>query len=132
MRKVIVAALFMLCFPDGVRAQSDWKKDWERTLQDAKKEGKIVVGIPARAELRKELDLVFKPKFGVDMDLFPARGPQNASRIASEYKAGVKYFDVFIGGSGTYESLAEDGAVESMPSNWILPEVKEEKYWWGG
>ena len=113
-------------------AQSDWKKEWEKSLQEAKKEGKIVVGIPARAELRKELELVFKPQFGIDMDLSTARGPQNASRIASEYKAGVKYFDAFIGGSGTYESLVDDGMVEPLPPNLILPEVKEEKYWWGG
>lgn len=113
-------------------AQVDWKKEWERTLQEAKKEGKIVVGIPARAELRKELETVFKPQFGIDMELLTARGPQNASRIASEYKAGVKYFDVFIGGSGTYESLVDDGMVEPLPPNWILPEVKEEKNWWGG
>ena len=61
------------------QAQFDWKKEWERSLQEAKKEGVIVVGIPARAELRKELEAVFKPKFGIDMDLSTARGPQNAS-----------------------------------------------------
>ena len=113
-------------------AQTDWKKEWEKTLQEAKKEGKIVVGIPARAELRKELEATFKPQFGIDMELLTARGPQNASRIASEYKAGVKYFDVFIGGSGTYESLVDDGMVEPLTPNLMLPEVKEEKYWWGG
>jgi iron(III) transport system substrate-binding protein len=122
---------FLVTVEDG-HAQTDWKKDWERTLQEAKKEGKIVVGIPARPELRKELELVFKPRFGIDMELFPARGPQNASRIASEQKAGVKYFDVFIGGSGTYESLVEDGMAEPLPPNLILPEVKDEKNWWGG
>ena len=128
----LVFAIAVLLSAGDLCAQSDWKKDWERTLQEAKKEGKIVVGIPARAELRKELELVFKPKFGVDMELLPARGPQNASRIVSEYKAGVKYFDVFMGGTGTYESMAEDGMVDPMPPNWILPEVKEEKYWWAG
>jgi len=127
-----VSVLSFLVTVGDARAQTDWKKDWERTLQEAKKEGKIVVGIPARPELRKELDLVFKPKFGIDMELLPARGPQNASRIASEQKAGVKYFDVFIGGSGTYESLVEDGMAEPLPPNLILPEVKEEKNWWGG
>ena len=127
-----VSVLFFLVAVGDARAQTDWKKDWERTLQEAKKEGKIVVGIPARPELRKELELVFKPRFGVDMDLSVARGPQNASRIASEQKAGVKYFDVFIGGSGTFESLAEDGMVEPLMQNLILPEVRGEKYWWGG
>ena len=112
--------------------QSDWKKEWERSLQEAKREGEIVAGIPARPELRKQLELIFKPKFSIGMELLTARGPQNASRIASEYKAGVKNFDVFIGGSGTYESLAEEGMVEPFLPNLILPEVREEKYWWGG
>ncbi|HEY2987121.1 MAG TPA: extracellular solute-binding protein [Candidatus Binatia bacterium] len=127
-----LAALMLVAVNDNALAQSDWKKEWEKTLSEAKKEGKIVAGIPARAELRKELEAVFKPKFGIDMDLSVARGPQNASRIASEQKAGVKYFDVFIGGSGTFESLAEDGMVETLMPNLILPEVKDEKNWWGG
>ena len=32
-------------------------------LQEGKKEGKLVVGIPARPELRKQLETIFKPKF---------------------------------------------------------------------
>jgi len=127
-----LVAVFLFGSARDLIAQSDWKKEWERTLQEAKKEGTIVVGIPARAELRKELEAVFKPQFGIDMELLTARGPQNASRIASEFKAGVKYFDAFIGGSGTYESLVYDGMVEPLLPNLILPEVKEEKYWWGG
>jgi ABC-type Fe3+ transport system substrate-binding protein len=126
-----LAALLLAVAGDAL-AQSDWKKEWEKTLSEAKKEGKIVAGIPARAELRKELEAVFKPKFGIDMDLSVARGPQNASRIAAEQKAGVKYFDVFIGGSGTFESLAEDGMVEPLMPNLILSEVKDDKNWWGG
>src|SRR5437773_12365318 len=84
-------------------AQVDWKKDWEKTLQEAKREGKIVVGIPARAEIRKLLEVAVKTKFVIDMELLKARGPQNASRIAAEYKARVKYLDIFIGGSDTME-----------------------------
>jgi ABC-type Fe3+ transport system substrate-binding protein len=131
-RRLIWLVIFIVSSSGGALAQTDWKKEWEKTLQAAKKEGKIVAGIPARAELRKELEAVFKPKFGIDMELSPARGPQNASRIAAEAKAGVKYFDVFIGGSGTFESLAEDGLVEPLMPNLILPEVKDPKLWWGG
>ena len=103
---MILCNLLFWSTAGNAQAQVDWKKEWERTVQEAKKEGVIVVGIPARPELRKELEAVFKPKFGIDMDLSPARGPQNASKIAAEYNAGVKNFDVFIGGSGTYESLS--------------------------
>jgi hypothetical protein len=34
--------------------------------------------------------------------------------------------------SGTYESLVDYGMVEPLDSNLILPQVREEKYWWGG
>jgi iron(III) transport system substrate-binding protein len=129
---VALATLLFFGSAGNLLGQSDWKKEWERNLQEAKKEGRIVVGIPARAELRKALEAVFKPQFGIEMELLTARGPQNASRIASEYKAGVKYFDAFIGGSGTYESLVYDGMAEPLAPNLILPEVREEKYWWGG
>jgi iron(III) transport system substrate-binding protein len=126
------SGLFFLALLGDALAQADWKKEWERSLVEAKKEGRIVIGIPARAELRKQLEAIFKPKFGIDMELLTARGPQNASRIAAEYKAGVKYFDAFIGGSGTFEHLAESGMVDAFEANLILPEVKEPKNWWGG
>jgi iron(III) transport system substrate-binding protein len=124
----LIACFLTFFLGNHVMAQSDW----EKSLQAAKKEGKIVVGIPARPELRKQLEAVFQPKFGIEMELLPARGPQNASRIAAESAAGVKYFDVFIGGSGTYESLVEAGMVEPLLPMLILPEVKDAKYWWGG
>jgi len=95
-------------------AQIDWKKDWERSLQEARKEGKLVAGIPARPELRIQLEAVFKPRFGIDMELLTARGPQNAGRIASEYSAGVKYFDVFMGGSGTYDRSWDGRAIGAV------------------
>src|SRR5688500_1474285 len=110
-RREVQSAIFtgMVCWMllGAANAQVDWKKDWERSLVQAKKESLVVAGIPARAELRKQLEAVFKPKFGIEIELMTARGPHNASRIAAEYQAGVKYFDVFIGGSGTYESLVE-------------------------
>src|SRR5919106_456925 len=116
-----VAGLLLWGSVGNALGQVDWKKEWERSLQETKREGEIVVGIPARPELRKQLELIFKPKFGIGMELLTARGPQNASRIASEYKAGVRYFDVFIGGSGTFESLVDEGMVEPFPHNMILP-----------
>src|SRR5258706_3031906 len=128
----LIACLLTSLLGTDVMAQSDWKSDWEKSLQAAKKEGKIVVGIPARPELRKQLEAVFQPKFGIEMELLPARGPQNASRIAAESAAGVKYFDVFIGGSGTYESLVEAGMVEPLLPLLILPEGKDAKNCWGG
>ena len=129
---MILCNLLFWSTAGNAQGQVDWKNEWERTFRRPKKKRMIVAGIPARPELRKQLEAIFKPKFGIDMDLSPARGPQNASKIAAEYNAGVKNFDVFIGGSGTYESLVEAGMVEPFDALMILPEVKEAKNWWGG
>jgi len=106
--------------------------EWERTLEAAKKEGKIVIGIPPSTELRKEMEAALKRKFGLEAELVAAPGPRNASRIASERKAGVRYFDALIVGTGTAVALAHDGMLEPIESFLILPEAKDPKEWWGG
>src|SRR5678816_4787524 len=63
--------------------------EWDKTLEAAKKEGKIVIAIPPANELRKDMETVLKQKFGLEAELVSAPGPRNASRIASERKAGV-------------------------------------------
>ena len=66
---MFVARIFA---PGYTCAQSTWQSEWERTLEAAKKEGKVVVGIPPSAELRKVLESGFKAKFGFELELFPA------------------------------------------------------------
>ena len=106
--------------------------EWDKTLEAAKKEGKIVIAIPPANELRKDMETVLKQKFGLEAELVSAPGPRNASRIASERKAGVSYFDALIVGTGTAVGLAHDGMLEPIESFLILPEVKDPKEWWGG
>jgi iron(III) transport system substrate-binding protein len=111
---------------------ADWKSEWNSTIEAAKQEGKVVVGIPAQSDLRRELAAIFEPQFGIKMEYFAARGPSNASRIDAEFKAGLHYFDVYIGGSGTYDAFPYDGMAEEFMPYVILPEVKDAKHWWGG
>ena len=106
--------------------------EWDKTLEAAKKEGKIVIAIPPANELRKDMETVLKQKFGLEAELVSAPGPRNASRIAAERKAGVSYFDALIVGTGTAVGLAHDGMLEPIESFLILPEVKDPKEWWGG
>jgi len=116
----------------GADPKPAWQIEWEKTLEAARKEGKVVAAIPPSAELRQQLGAAFKTKFGVDIELVPAPGPRNASRIASEYKAGVRYFDALIVGTGTAVPLAHEGMLEPLEPTMILPEVKDPKNWWGG
>src|SRR5262245_59269545 len=113
-------------------AEARRSPEWEKALEDAKKEGKIVLAIPPATELRTALEPLLKQKFGLEAELVSAPGPKNASRIAAEKKAGVTYFDAIICGTGTAAGLTHDGMLEPMESFWILPEVKDPKQWWGG
>jgi ABC-type Fe3+ transport system substrate-binding protein len=111
---------------------ADWQTEWERTLAAAKKEGTPVVGIPASSELRKAIGTRFKERFGIDVELFPSRGPENVTRIIKEYSAGVRYFDVLVAGGATPLSMVAAGAADDFQPYMILPEVKDSKNWWGG
>ncbi|TAJ79809.1 extracellular solute-binding protein, partial [bacterium] len=128
-----ILVLFVLVQPvHAAEQKAAWQADFEKTVSAARKEGKVVVAIPPSSELRKQLETAFKTKFGIDVELVPAPGPANANRIASEQKAGARYFDALIVGTGTAVSLAHEGMLEPIEPHMILPEVKEPKNWWGG
>lgn len=127
----LLGCLFLFAIEQTAGA-ADWQSEWQRILEAAKKEGTVVAAIPPSQDFRKELEAVFQPKFGIVLELVPARGAQNAQRIVSEYKAGVSYFDLFFAGSGVGESLAHGGMLDPLEPHMILPEVKDPKNWWGG
>jgi len=119
------------CFSGEARSPSS--SDWEKTVEAAKKEGKLVAAIPASAELRKAITEVFPKRFpGIELDLTNARGPANAGKIAAEFAAGVRYFDLLISGTSTPFSLLNAGILEPAEPLMILPEVKDPKRWFGG
>jgi iron(III) transport system substrate-binding protein len=114
-------------------AQSDWQSEWSKVREGAKKEGKVVLGIPPSAELRKALETALKQKFGIELE--PVLGSSNKTnkRVADEYKAGVRYFDVIISTWDNLEhTLLPMGAVEPLENYWVLPEVRDPKHWFAG
>lgn len=115
-------------------ARSGFAGEWEKVVEAAKKEGKIVASIPASAKLRKEMEKVFEQRFtGIDLEPVPGRGSKSIRRISDEYKAGVRYFDVHVGGSSSmFSGLIKPGIVDPIESYMILKEVKDPKNWWGG
>jgi ABC-type Fe3+ transport system substrate-binding protein len=127
----IVCLLFAFVFASVLPA-AEWQTEWERTLAAAKKEGTVVVGIPASSELRTAIGAKFKDKFGIAVELLPARGPENVTRIVTEFNAGVRYFDILVAGGATPLAMVSAGAADDFPSYMVMPEVKDPKHWWGG
>ena len=117
--------------PYTVRS-AEVQDDWRRLIDAGKKEGKVVVGGPPTAVLRKQFKETFESRFGIELELLSAPGPQNANRALSEFKAGVKFFDVLHGGSGTLQPLKLENMLAPFMDQIVLPEVKDPKQWWGG
>lgn len=134
---VLWLALGLVAAPSLAAAQTakpGGKTEWESVLELAKKEGKVVVSIPASAELRKLIEETFKKRYpAVDIELVPSRGTAIITRITSEAKAGVRNFDIHVGGSNSAVSgLLAEGILEPVEPYLVLPEVKDPKQWWGG
>ncbi len=81
----------------------------------------------------KRLESIVQKRLGFEVEIVPAAAGRVVRRIADEYQAGVRYFDVIISTFDNLEhSLIPMGAVEPLEAQWILPEVREAKNWWGG
>src|SRR5262245_4272151 len=127
-----LGALTVLLTSATPAAAAQAPSEWEKTLAAAKKEGIVVVGIPASSELRLAIGERFKNKFGISIELLASRGPENVTRIVTEFNAGVRYYDILVAGGATPLAMVAAGAVDDFTSYMILPEVKEPKHWWGG
>ncbi|HUC97536.1 MAG TPA: extracellular solute-binding protein [Candidatus Polarisedimenticolaceae bacterium] len=121
------------CLVQAQSAKPAIHQELEKTWESAKKEGKVVVSIPASAELRKQLEEGFKKRFDLDMEVFVARGSAAVRKMADEFKAGVRHVDVHIGGSSSAVSgLLDQDILDPVENWWLLTEVKDPKQWWGG
>jgi iron(III) transport system substrate-binding protein len=140
MERFAVAIIWLLVglpFPGLLPAQSSkpvGQADWDKTLEAARREGKVVVSIPTSAELRKEFETGFQKKFsGIELELSVARGASNINKIAEEHNAGVRNVDLHIGGTTSIVTgLLAPNLLEPIPPSMLLPEVSDPKNWWGG
>jgi ABC-type Fe3+ transport system substrate-binding protein len=114
-------------------AKSSWQIEWEKTIELARREGKVVVSIPASSELRAEIEKHFEKRYGIDVEPVVGRASTLVRKMADEAKAGVRYIDLHMGGSESIVTgLLSEGVLDPVESSMILPEVKDPKQWWGG
>lgn len=120
----------------GVKAPQEkpgegWQVRWDKTLQGAKKEGKVAVYGAATGQIRDALIQGFYNKYGIPVEYMAAKGPEIATRILAERKAGLYIPDVIIGaGTPSLNVLKPAGVFSPMEPVLILPEILEVGNWW--
>ena len=114
-------------------AQSAKPGEWEKAVELAKKEGKVVVSIPASTELRAAIERSFEKRYGIDVEPLVGRASAIVRKMVDESKAGVRYVDLHMGGSESLVTgMLPEGILEPIEPLMLLSEVRDPKQWWGG
>ena len=128
---VLIAAIVLV--PRPATSQSAKSGDWEKTIELAKREGKVVVSIPASTELRAGIERAFEKRYGIDVEPVVGRASAVVRKMVDEAKAGVRYTDLHMGGSESIVTgMLPEGVLEPIEPLMVLPEVKDPKQWWAG
>lgn len=127
-------ALEMTKEKDKSVPKEGWEARWEKTLEAARKEGKVVVyGGSAAGALKRDAVEIVKKKFGFELEALALSGSQVIVKIRAERNAGVFIPDVYTsGGNNIFDSLKPMGAADPIEPALILPEVLDSNLWFGG
>ena len=85
MRSILFALLLsVVAIAASAQPSPSHPPDWERLVEAAKKEGKVVVSIPASSELRAVIEAHFEKRFGVDVEPVAATASAIVRRMVQE------------------------------------------------
>jgi iron(III) transport system substrate-binding protein len=129
--KSVVAAVVVAAAAAAHAGEAQWKADWEKTLQAAKKEKQLVLYGSADYEMlfaefhKKYPEIKITGVFG--------RGADVAKKFMSERRADRHLADLYVNGMTTgYNVFYKAKALDPIPPLLVLPEVIDQSKWWQG
>ena len=85
---LVLLNLVLLSRRERRSAQSDWKKQWEATVEAGRKEGEVVIYGPHNPAYQQVWAIFQKSYPEVKFSFVPGRGSDHAQRIVAERRAG--------------------------------------------
>ena len=132
MSRVVLAACAVLPLLAEAHAQSDWKKEWGKTVEAAKKEGQVNVYIGGW-EAVLESGAFQKAYPEIKVTWVGGRAGEIAQRILAERRAGKFLADVSSEGiRSNYHLLHAVKSFDPIKPALLLPEVTDESLWYQG
>ena len=121
--------LLHLLLASFVQAQDDWKKEWEKTVEAAKREGQVSIYISGYTPVTQAFQQEY-PQTKVTVVTAP--GAQLTARELAERRAGKYLVDVHsAGANGSFNVLYKAKALDPIKPTLILPEVVDVSQWYG-
>ena len=108
------------------------EQDWNRAVRAAEQEGEIVLS--ALSEVGEVFTHGgFQKKFPkIKLNVVPARGGDQVTRIMAERRAGKFLVDVGNMGNTSPYRLYQARVLDPIASAFLIPEVEDESKWWQG
>jgi ABC-type Fe3+ transport system substrate-binding protein len=118
---------------DAAEAKLAWQQEWDKTLEGAKKEGRLMV------HGASEVPILFEEAF---QKAYPdikvttvsvGRGTERIQRIMTERRAGQYLVDLYIGSPwDMFSTFLPANIIEPIQPLLLLPEVVDTSKWWKG
>ncbi len=111
-------------------AKPAWQEKWDKTLTDARKEGKVIIYGEVLTELRAKLDKGIKDRLGLETEYLSGKSAELSTRYLKEREAGLASADILLMGCTTALTLIKPKGVLTSPEPYfILPEVLDTRAW---
>jgi len=128
---VVLAGCISFSVLTAAHAQSDWKKQWEATIEAGRKDGEVVIYGPHNPAYQHIWAIFQKLYPEVKFNFVPGKGSDHVQRIVAERRAGKYLADLIMGGSSTYAAFTP-GTLEPLKPLLILPDVADASNWFDG
>jgi iron(III) transport system substrate-binding protein len=129
----VLAAAVLVLTTGGAEAQ-DWKKEWDKLVEGAKKEGVVFVYGPPGPFQREAVVTGWEKAFpGIKIEYTAARGTQILPKVVRERESGVFNWDIGLSSTDpTVYMLTPMNALAPLREAVIDPDVLDDSKWHGG
>ena len=115
-------------FGFAAQAKPAWQQEWEKTLEAAKKEGRLTLYISGYEAVLPYFEKEFPE---IKLTAVTARGNQLGQRLLSERRAEKYLADVVSSGANpNYQQFYSAKALDPIKPALILPEVTDQTKWY--
>jgi len=117
-------------FTGAGKAYANWEAEWNRTVEAAKKEGKVRIYLSSNQNTLLVKSGAFQKKFPEIKVILALGNPLH--RIMTERRVGKYLADIAFSGPGSLWQLYLAKALDPVRDTIILPEVADESKWFDG
>jgi ABC-type Fe3+ transport system substrate-binding protein len=125
---LIVFVFGVLAASLTIAAEAHWQKEWDRTLEAAKKEGQVTIYISGYEAVLPDFEKEYPE---IKVTAVTGRGNQLGQRLLAERRAEKYLADVVSAGANpNYQQFYPAKALDPIKPALILPEVTDQTKWY--